>query len=80
MSQNSPNTDRDFTPAELVRIHEANCQIEFATVDEQRFRLALMKFLGRRLGLAELKTATLGPAPGPSEPRRAARPGHLQPS
>lgn len=79
MPQNSPNTDRDFTPAELVRLHEANCQIEFATVDEQRFRLALMKFLGRRLGLAELKTATLGPAPA-AEPRRAGRSAPVQPS
>lgn len=80
MPQNSPNTDRDFTPAELVRLHEANCQIEFATVDEQRFRLALMKFLGRRLGLAELRTATLGPAPAPAEPRRAGRSAPVQPS
>lgn len=70
---NQPDTTRDFSPAELVRIHEANCQIDFASADEQNFRIALMKYLGRRLGLAELRTATLaGPGRGVTRPQPAA--------
>jgi hypothetical protein len=66
---NTPNTDRDFTPAELVRIHEANCQIDFATSEEQNFRLAIMKYMARRLGLAELRTMALtGPGKGIQRP------------
>ena len=53
------NVARDFAPAELVRIHEANCQIDFANADEQNFRIALMKYIGRKLGLAELKGVTI---------------------
>jgi hypothetical protein len=59
MPTNTPNTERDFTPAEIVRIHEANCEIEFASADEQNFRIAMMKYIGRRLGLAELKASTI---------------------
>jgi hypothetical protein len=63
MTHNAPNTERDFTPAEIVRIHEANCQIDFASAAEQNFRLAMMKYIGRRLGLAELRTLGItGPA------------------
>jgi hypothetical protein len=72
MSLNAPNTERDFTPAELVRIHEANCEIDFATAEEQNFRIAMMKFIGRRLGLAELRTASLaGPGLGVPRPKPA---------
>ena len=45
--------------AQLVRIHEANCQIEFPTPEEANFRIAIMKQLGREFGLRELRTATL---------------------
>jgi hypothetical protein len=75
MSANAPNTERDFTPAEIVRIHEANCELEFASAEEQNFRLAMMKYIGRRLGLAELKGLALsGPGSGIARPRPA-RPG-----
>lgn len=70
MTPNAPNTERDFTPAELVRIHEANCQIDFASADEQNFRIAMMKYLGRRLSLGELRTATIaGPGLGTPRPK-----------
>jgi len=69
---NAVNTERDFTPAELVRIHEANCQIQFASADEQNFRIAMMKHLGRRLGLAELRAlAITGPGVGVQRPKIA---------
>ncbi len=66
---NQPDTERGFTPAELVRIHEANCQIDFASADEQNFRIAMMKHLGHRLGLAEMRSLTItGPGRGVSRP------------
>ncbi len=74
MTQNTPNTERDFTPAEIVRIHEANCQIDFASGDEQNFRIAMMKFIGRRLGLAELKALGIsGAGTGVPRPRTSTR-------
>ncbi len=45
--------------AQLIRIHEANCSIEYPTPEEANFRLAIMKQLGRDLGLRELRTATI---------------------
>ena len=49
--------------AQLVRIHEANCQIEHPTPDEANFRIAVMKLLGREFALKELRAATIeGPA------------------
>ena len=72
MTPNAPDTTRDFISAEIVRIHEANCEIDFASADEQNFRIAMMKYIGRKLGLAELKTAALaGPGAGLSRPRAA---------
>jgi hypothetical protein len=48
--------------AQLVRIHEANCQIEYPTPEEANFRIAIMKQLGREFGLRELRTtAVSGP-------------------
>ena len=41
--------------AQLVRIHEANCQIEYPTRDEANFRVAIMKKLGREYALRELR-------------------------
>lgn len=50
--------------AQLVRIHEANCEIEHPTPEEANFRLAIMKKLGAEYGLKELRTATItGPTP-----------------
>lgn len=61
--------------AQLVRIHEANCKIEYPTPDEINFRLAIMKKLGVGLGLKELRDVKIdGPAaPGttPARPRGA---------
>jgi hypothetical protein len=45
--------------AQLVRVHEANCQIEFPTADESNFRIAIMKQLGRDFGLKEVRTAAI---------------------
>ncbi len=60
--------DRNFTPAEIVRIHEANCQLEFVGPEEQNFRLAMMKHIARRLNLAELRGAQMT-GPGTGNPR-----------
>jgi hypothetical protein len=45
--------------AQLVRIHEANCQIEYPTPQEANFRIAVMKQLGREFGLKELRTTSI---------------------
>jgi hypothetical protein len=45
--------------AQLVRIHEANCQIEHPSVMELNFRLAIMKKLAAEYGLKELRPATI---------------------
>jgi len=52
--------------AQLVRIHEANCKIEYPTRDEANFRLAIMKRLGLQFSLKELRAATIeGPIADP---------------
>ena len=43
--------------AQLVRVHEANCKIEYPTKDEANFRLAIMKRLGLQFALKELRLA-----------------------
>ena len=49
--------------AQLVRIHEANCEIEYPTRDEANFRIAVMKQLGREFALKEVRAVTIeGPA------------------
>ena len=57
------NTKEQLTArAQLVRIHEANCHIEYPTAVEANFRIAIMKQLGREFGLKEVRTAAiLGP-------------------
>jgi hypothetical protein len=48
--------------AQFVRIHEANCHIEYPTPEEANFRIAIMKQLGREFSLKELRaTAIAGP-------------------
>jgi hypothetical protein len=43
-----------------VRIHEANCKIEYPTPEEANFRIAIMKQLGREFGLKELRGSAIG--------------------
>jgi hypothetical protein len=45
--------------AQLVRVHEANCNIPYPTPQESNFRLAIAKELARRLGLKELRGLTI---------------------
>ena len=45
--------------AQLIRIHEANCHIEYPTVDEANFRVAIMKKIGLTFGLRDIRTATI---------------------
>ena len=54
------NTKEQFQQrAQLVRIHEANCEIEYPTPVEANFRIAIMKQLGREFGLKEVRTAAI---------------------
>jgi hypothetical protein len=49
--------------AQLVRVHEANCEIEHPTPDELNFRFATMKAIADRFGLRCLKDKVItGPA------------------
>jgi len=61
--------------AQLVRIHEANCQIEHPTPDEVNFRLAIMKKIASCYSLRELRTTAIaGPGlPGKREATDGAR-------
>ncbi|MGA2751638.1 MAG: hypothetical protein ABSG59_22970 [Verrucomicrobiota bacterium] len=45
--------------AQLIRIHEANCHIEYPTPDEANFRIAVMKKIGLTFGLRELRAAAI---------------------
>lgn len=45
--------------AQLVRVHEANCKIEYPTRDEANFRVAIMKKLGLEFALREVRSAAL---------------------
>ena len=45
--------------AQLVRIHEANCRIEYPTRDEANFHIAIMKRIGLEFALRELRPAGL---------------------
>jgi hypothetical protein len=45
--------------AQLVRIHEANCRIEYPTRDEANFRVAIMKKLGLEYRLREVRPAAI---------------------
>jgi hypothetical protein len=59
--------------AQLVRIHEANCQIDYPSPEEANFRIAIMKQLGREFGLKEIRTATVD-GPVTATPIRPAGP------
>jgi len=70
--KSGPDTERGFTPAELVRIHEANCAVDYASDEEQNFRIAIMKHIARRLNLVELRATTItGPGRGVQRPAKA---------
>jgi hypothetical protein len=59
--------------AQLVRIHEANCQIEHPSPEEINFRLAIMKKLGAEFSLRELRPLQItGPAQATPRARPAA--------
>jgi hypothetical protein len=52
--------------AQLVRIHEANCTIEYPTRDEANFRIAIMKRIGLQFALKEVRAANVeGPVVNP---------------
>lgn len=59
--------------AQLVRIHEANCQLEHPTKDELNFRLAIMKQLGLAYGLRELRNKEIA-GPATNDSRRPTAP------
>lgn len=55
-----PTTKEDLQErAQLVRIHEANCKIDYPTVDEVNFRVAIMKKIGLQFGLRDLRLIQL---------------------
>lgn len=55
--------------AQLVRIHEANCQIPYPTPVELNFRIAIMKKLAADHSLRELRDADIqGPATRQTKP------------
>jgi hypothetical protein len=60
MSDKPENSEMGKTFTALVRIHEANCRIDYPTDIEQNFRIAVMKKLAQELGLRELIPLTIG--------------------
>ena len=56
--------------AQLVRVHEANCNIPYPTPIEANFRLAIMKKLASEYGLRELRNVTIEPPRASAEARR----------
>ena len=57
--EGKPDSEMGKTFTALVRIHEANCKIDFPTDVEQNFRIAVMKKLAEEMGLKELKDKTI---------------------
>ena len=55
--------------AQLVRIHEANCRIEYPSKDEANFRLAIMKRIGLQFALREVRQAQVDGPVTSSVPR-----------
>lgn len=45
--------------AQLVRVHEANCQIQHPSPQEANFRMATMKKLAETYGFRELKQSLI---------------------
>jgi len=72
-NMNSATKEELQARAQLVRIHEANCQIEYPTPEEANFRVAVMKQLGRELGLKELRALAMTGPVGASQPLPSGR-------
>jgi hypothetical protein len=73
MADTKPDNEKGMTFTALVRIHEANCGIDYPTDVEQNFRIAVMKAIAGQLGLKELRTSVLtGPGAGARGARAAA--------
>lgn len=70
MAEERDDMGKTFTA--LVRVHEANCRLEFPSPEEQNFRIAIMKKIGLSLGLADVRqTQIQGPAKGLQRPKTA---------
>jgi hypothetical protein len=64
-----PDSEKGKTFGSLVRIHEANCSIDYPCDIEQNFRIAVMKKLAAEMDLKELRGATItGPGKGRQRP------------
>jgi hypothetical protein len=66
--------------AQLVRVLEASCKIDYPTVDEANFRLAVMKRIGLAYRLRDMRAVDItGPVkqtPAPPQPQQySPRPG-----
>lgn len=67
--EGKPDSEMGKTFTALVRIHEANCRIDFPTDVEQNFRIAVMKKLAEEMNLKELRDKTIGgPGRGVTRP------------
>ena len=70
MAEERDDMGKTFTA--LVRVHEANCRLEFPSPEEQNFRIAIMKKIGLSLGLADVRQIQIqGPAKGLQRPKTA---------
>jgi hypothetical protein len=70
MADITPDKEKRMTFTALVRIHEANCGIDYPSDLEQNFRIAIMKAIADQLRLRELRHMTLaGPGKGVRRPK-----------
>jgi len=73
MADTKPDNEKGMTFTALVRIHEANCGIDYPTDVEQNFRIAIMKAIACQLSLKELRSAVItGPGKGVKRTKEAA--------
>lgn len=74
MSDPADKAEMGKTFTALVRVHEANCRIDFPSEQEQNFRIAIMKKLAAELSLRELlNTQIAGPGRGIARPVAAGK-------
>ena len=64
--------------AQLVRVYEASCGIDYPTVDDLNFRLAIAKKLGLAFSLREVRPINIA-GPATSAPARPAGAGQAKP-
>jgi hypothetical protein len=69
----NPTKEQLQERAQLVRVHEANCAIQYPTPAEANFRLAIMKKLAAEYGLKELRSSVLEGPPQAVAPLKLAR-------